>query len=228
MHDFRDHFIFYNEAEEELIFPVDNTCKKRKQISEDIHSCITRYKNVAAGEVEIPIRFYFSDVLDNIIFTNPQYLVNLVTSIIRASFVDSAKYKIFEDCTPYPGWNQQLRHGGIFESKLLDALQDLLFVEGLFTKDDFLALMAHLCIISPLNNVTSVTSNQQYFIPAVLPYSHVTKEEKKCFMKTCQPMVLQFRNRVVPQVSDIIILFITLHLLFVIGSFLCYCSSFAK
>ena len=109
LHEFRDHFIFYNKSEDELIFLVDNAHKEaRKQIFEDIHSRITRYKNVAAGEVEIPIRFYFPDVLDNIIFTNPQYLVNLVTIIFRASFVDPAKYKIFEDCAPYPGWNQQL------------------------------------------------------------------------------------------------------------------------
>ena len=259
LHEFRDHFIFYNELEDEFIFPVDNTCKwNRKQISEDIRSRITSYENVAA-KVEIPIRWYvfelrlkevaekvdhgmvslnrcieigqelkmkafdtthcveylnslslvlyFPDVNDNVIFTNPQYLVNLVTSIIRASFVDPVKYKIFKDCAPYPGWNQQLRHKGIFESKLIDALVNVQFVEGLFTKDSFLELMAHLCIVSPLKNLTETTSTsstQQYFIPAVLPSSHITEEEKKSFKKTCQPMVLQFENKVVPQVSYVI------------------------
>ena len=260
LHEFRDHFIFYNESEDELIFPVDNTCKRnRKEISEDIRSRITSYENVAA-EIEIPIRWYvfelrlkevaekvdhgmvslnrcieigqelkmkafdttlcveylnslslvlyFPDVNDNVIFTNPQYLVNLVTSIIRASFVDPVKCKIFKDCAPYPGWNQQLRHKGIFESKLLDALVNVQFVESLFTKDNFLELLAHLCIVSPLKNLTDTmptSSTQQYFIPAVLPSSHITKEEKKRFMKTCQPMVLQFENKVVPQVSYVIL-----------------------
>ena len=256
LHEFRDHFIFYNESEDELIFPVDNTCKwNRKQISEDIRSRITSYENVAA-EVEIPIRWYvfelrlkevaekmdhgivslsrcieigqelkmkafdtthcveylnylslvlyFPDVNDNVIFTNPQYLVNLVTSIIRASFVDPVKCKIIKDCAPYPGWNQQLRHKGIFESKLLDALVNVQFVEGLFTKENFLELMAHLCIVSPLTETMSTSSTQQYFIPAVLPSSHITEEEKKRFKKTCQPMVLQFENKVVPQVSYVI------------------------
>ena len=259
LHEFRDHFIFYNESEDELIFPVDNTCKRnRKQISEDIRSRITSYENIAA-EIEIPIRWYvfelrmkevaekvdhgmvslnscmeigqelkmkasdttlcieylnslslvlyFPDVIDNVIFTNPQYLLNLVTSIITASFVDPVKCKIFKDCAPYPGWNQQLRHKGIFESKLLDALLNVQFVEGLFTKDNFLELMAHLCIISPLRNLTEATSTsstQQYFIPAVLPSTHITGEEKKHFKKTCHPMVLQFENKVVPQVSDVI------------------------
>ena len=254
--EFRDHFIFYNESENELIFPVDNMCWwYREQISKDIRKRITSYKNVAA-EVEIPIRWYFfelrlkevaermdhgmvsikrcmevgeelkmkasdtilcieylnslslvlyfPDILDNVIFTNPQYLVNLVTSIIRASFVDPAKYNIFKDCALYPGWVQQLQQKGIFESKLLDALNNLEFVEGLFTKDNFLELMAHLCIVSPLTETTSTSSTQQYFIPAVLPSSHVTEEEKKRFMKTCQPLVLQFENKVVPQVSDVI------------------------
>ena len=256
LHEFRDHFIFYNESEDELIFPVDNTCKwNRKQISEDIRSRITSYENVAA-EVEIPIRWYvfelrlkevaekmdhgivslsrcieigqelkmkafdtthcveylnylslvlyFPDVNDNVIFTNPQYLVNLVTSIIRASFVDPVKCKIFKDCAPYPGWNQQLRHKGIFESKLLDALVNVQFVEGLFTKENFLELIAHLCIVSPITETTSTSSTQKYFIPAVLPSSHITEEEKKRFKKTCQPMVLQFENKVVPQVSYVI------------------------
>ena len=254
--EFRDHFIFYNESENELIFPVDNMCWwYREQISKDIRKRITSYKNVAA-EVEIPIRWYFfelrlkevaermdhgmvsinrcmevgeelkmkasdtilcieylnslslvlyfPDILDNVIFTNPQYLVNLVTSIIRASFVDPAKYNIFKDCALYPGWIQQLQQKGIFESKLLDALNNLEFVEGLFTKDNFLQLMAHLCIVSPLTETTSISSTQQYFIPAVLPSSHITEEEKKRFMKTCQPLVLQFENKVVPQVSDVI------------------------
>ena len=147
---------------------------------------------------------YFPDVNDDVIFTNPQYLVNLVTSIIRASFVDPVKCKIFKDCAPYPGWNQQLRHKGVFESKLLDALVNVQFVEGLFTKENFLELMAHLCIVSPLTETTSTSSTQQYFIPAVLPSSHITEEEKKRFKKTCQPMVLQFEKKVVPQVSYVI------------------------
>ena len=249
LHEFRDHLIFYNESEDQLIFPVDNTSNlwNKNQIYEDICKCITSYKNVTA-EVEIPIRWYFfesclkkvaekvdhgivplsrcleigqelkmkasdttlcieylnlslvlyfPDVLDNVVFTNPQYLVTLVTSIIRASCVDPVKCKIFKDCAPYPGWNQQLRHKGIFESKLPDALQDLKFVEGLFTKDNFLALMEHLCIISPLND-------QQYFIPAALPISHISEEEKKYFKKASQPMLLQFESKVVPQVSDVI------------------------
>ena len=283
LEDFRDHLIFYNEAEDELIFPVDNTCFwNREKKSEDIRKRITSYENVAA-EVEIPIRWYvfelhlkevaekvdhgivslnscmdigqevkmkasdtrlcieylnslslvlyFPDVIDNVIFTNPQYLVNLVTSIIRASFVDPVKCKIFKDCAPYPGWNQQLRQKGIFESNLLDALLNVQFVEGLFTKDNFLELMAHLCIISPLKNVMDTiptSSTQQYFIPAVLPSSHVTEEEKKCFKKTCQPMVLQFQNKVVPQVSYVINVTHKSTFIVVIGRFPCYCSSFTK
>ena len=281
--DFRDHFIFYNESENELIFPVDNKCWwNREEISKDIRKRITSYENVAA-EIEIPIRWYvfeirlkevakevdhgmvslhrcigigqelkmkasdtilcikylnslslvlyFPDVLDNIIFTNPQYLVNLVSCIIRASFIDPAKYHIFKDCAPYQGWNIQLREKGTFESKLLDALQNVEFVEGLFTKDNFLELMAHLCIISPLNNLTETTHTsltQQYFIPAVLPSTHITEEEKERFKKTCQPVVLQFENKVVPQVSYIINITHTSTIIVVIGCVPCYCSSFTK
>ena len=150
---------------------------------------------------------YFPDIIDSIIFTNTQYLVYLVTSIIRSLFVDPLKYNIFKNCAPYPGWNQQLRQKCIFESKLLNALKNFEFIEGLFTKDNFLELMAHLCIISSLMNPKEFvhsTSTQQYFIPTVLPSSHITEEEKKHFNRTCQPIVLQFKNKVVPQVSYVI------------------------
>ena len=143
---------------------------------------------------------YFSDVIDHVIFTNPQYLVNLVTNIIRASFVDPQKCMLFKDCAPKPGWNQKLRKEGVFESQLLDAM-NLDFVDGLFSKDDFLLLMEHLLIISPLKNENASPSSKQYFMPVVLPCSRISHEEKTCYTQTCQPMVLQFENKIVPQVS---------------------------
>ena len=132
-----------------------------------------------------------------------------------------------KDCAPYQGWNIQLQEKGIFESKLLDALQNVEFVEGLFT---FLELIAHLCIIIPLNNLTETThtSLTQNFIPAVLPSSHITDKEKERFKKTCQPMVLQFENKVVPQVSYIINVSHNSTIIVVIGCVPCYCSSFTK
>ena len=43
--EFRNHFIFNNESEDELIFPVNNMCLwNREQISEDIHKRITSTK----------------------------------------------------------------------------------------------------------------------------------------------------------------------------------------
>ena len=55
--EFRDHLIFFNEATEELTFPVNNTCSKnREQLSADIRSRIMQHD--LGFRVDIPIRWY--------------------------------------------------------------------------------------------------------------------------------------------------------------------------
>ena len=164
---------------------------------------------------------YFPEVVEKVIFTNPQYLVDLVSKLILASFVDSQKCNIFKSTSFLSvNWYRKLHEEGIFDSDLIDAL-DLNFVDGLFTKKDFLLLMEHLLILSPLKD----DKLQQYFIPVALKGCQVEEDVKSRFTKTCQPLLLQFENGILPQVSrNINHTFIIL----LLGCFFGHCGSSFK
>ena len=149
---------------------------------------------------------YFPQVLHQVIFTNPQYLLDMLSALISISFVK---------CYLPPGIQSQLREKGIFEDTLLDELatltcEDLLsdelilensslgkaattmsFAPPLFTKKEFLKLLIYLRIVAPI-------SSTSYFIPVVLPVKEKTKKDLP--NSDIEPMILQFKCRVVPQV----------------------------
>ena len=55
---YKDQLIFYNEAEQELIFPVNNMClENRENLSSHIRTYVTGHKK-AVIEKEVPIRWY--------------------------------------------------------------------------------------------------------------------------------------------------------------------------
>ena len=126
---------------------------------------------------------YFPKVLPNVIFSDFQYLLDMLSNLISISFVN---YSLT------PGAQIKLRDEGIFEDSLLDELPTLNFVPLHFTKTEFLKLLKYLCIIAPI-------SSTQYFIPVVLS----VKEKKKEKLKNddIEPMIVKFQNGVVPQVN---------------------------
>ena len=86
---------------------------------------------------------YFPLVLPDVIFTNPQYLLDMLSALIQVSFVDS-----FEDILP-EGQSLQLEsqhifhEDEIFDSYLLNKLC-LSFVSPLFSEEKFLKLHQYL------------------------------------------------------------------------------------
>ena len=61
--EFLDLFIFYNRDSNELIFPVDNLCRRNRQkISADIRSCLLCSRSDINFNVKIPIRWYVFDL----------------------------------------------------------------------------------------------------------------------------------------------------------------------
>ena len=126
---------------------------------------------------------YFPKVLPNVIFSDFQYLLDMLSNLISISFVN---YSLT------PGAQIKLRDEGIFEDSLLDELPMLNFVPLHFTKTEFLKLLKYLCIVAPI-------SPTQYFIPVVLS----VKEKKKEKLKNddIEPMIVKFQNGVVPQVN---------------------------
>ena len=141
---------------------------------------------------------YFPNVLEQVIFTNPQYLLDMLSTLISISFVN---YHL------PPGVQRKLQQKGIFEDSLLDELANLTyknsrdeqtitqnFVPPLFTKKEFLKLLMYFRIVARI-------SLTEYFIPTVLP----VKEKKRTELPSSdtEPLVLHFKCGVVPQVRII-------------------------
>ena len=131
---------------------------------------------------------FFPKVIPNVIFTNPQYLLDMLSALIRFSFVDS-----LEDILPtnqcLEGDAQRIFHeDGVFDSSLLCKLC-LHFVSPLFSEENFLKLLQYLRIVAPLS---TMETKKQYFMPVVLPPYQVTEEDTSQFVKSCDPMICYF------------------------------------
>ena len=88
------------------------------------------------------------------------------------------------------------REDGIFDIYLLNKLR-LPFVSPLFSEEKFLILLQYLCIIAP---IFSANLPQRYFMPVVLPPHQMTDKHIAVFKATCDPMIVTFETKVVPQV----------------------------
>ena len=243
---YKDQLIFYNEAEQELIFPVNNMClENRNELSSRIRTYVTGHKK-AVIKKEVPIRWYVleSNVKEegdneghgivrqarcedigqtlgmskqqifgavsffkslsvflhfescsHLVFTNPQYFLDALTSLIRVSFVDFPEMLFKEGMMLPPDAHRRLQHEGLFSDDLLD-LVSIKFVPGLFEKADLLHLLSDLCIIAKVQRDNAT----YYFIPSALPPKQLDIREKRKFCKTCEPLILSFQHEVVPQV----------------------------
>ena len=145
---------------------------------------------------------YFPIVLPNVIFTNPQYLLDMLSSLIRVSFIDSLEDILHEGKSIAPDTQRAFREFGIFDESLLDNIC-LPFVSSLFTKHAFLMLLRYLRIITPLSTTDGI---KRYFMPVVLPPQQAKEKDIVLFQQKCDPMIIRFRNKVVPQVNNVNIL----------------------
>ena len=131
---------------------------------------------------------YFKS-LPNVIFTDPQYLLDILSNVISVSFIPH--------CYLPPGVQDRLKTKGIFKDTLLDELKSIRFVPSLFEKHDFLRLLTDLCIVAP---TYTCTSYMEYFIPVVLPEKEKDREELKHGI--VEPLLIKFDIGVVPQVNQ--------------------------
>ena len=252
LNEFRECLIFYDNCNEELIFPVNNLLKKdREKVSASIRQSLTRRD--MGIPVQIPMRWYifemrvlqeatkqsyglvsltfclqvgakmcmneaavksclehlnsfnliiyFSKVLNHIIFTNPQYLIDMVSKLISVSFVRNERIarRLYQGL--HANQYRSLRQDGLFDDTLLDQI-NLPFHENLFTKEHFLQLLQNLLLISPVQHQSLCQSRKstQYFMPLVLPFVSVSDDVKCNHVKTCQPIIILFKKEIVPQV----------------------------
>ena len=145
---------------------------------------------------------YFPIVLRNVIFTNPQYLLDMLSALIRVSFVDSLEDILLKGKSIALDTQRAFREFGVFEESLLDSVC-LPFVCSVFTKHAFLMLLRYLHIITPLSTTDDV---KRYFMPVVLPPQQANDKDIVLFQRKCDPMIITFRSKVVPQVSNVIVL----------------------
>ena len=150
---------------------------------------------------------YFPIVLRNVIFTNPQYLLDMLSALIRVSFVDHLEDILLEGKSITPDTQRAFREFGVFDESLLDNVC-LPFVSSLFTKNAFLMLLHYLHIITPLSTTDGV---KRYFMPVVLPPQQAEEKDIVHFQRKCDPMIITFRSKVVPQVSDVTVLQLNNH-----------------
>ena len=243
---YKDQLIFYNQAKQQLIIPVDNMkIQNRESLSSVIRTYITGHKK-AVVKRKTPIRWYVleSNIKDesnqvshgimsrahceeigvklgmtraqisraiqffksfsvflhfesysHLVFTNPQYFLDALSSIIRVSFVDFPEKVLQKGKVLPPNVHQRLRDEGLFTDDFLD-LVSIQFAQGLFEKSDLLRLLCDLCIIAEVQH----SDKLYYFIPSALSPKQLTLEEKKKIAISCEPLVLSFDQGVVPQV----------------------------
>ena len=139
--------------------------------------------------------FLYFPVLPHVVFTNPQYLLDMVTSLVRVSFIDYPKELLTRGLVLPPDTQRELIRKGLFSEELLLYLS-LEFFPNLFTKRHLIDLLQYLFIIAPVKESTPFL----FFLPSGLPICCLSEKEKKKFAQSCEPLLLCFKHKVIPQV----------------------------
>ena len=129
---------------------------------------------------DLTICLYFHQVLPNIVFLSPECLFNKLSEIIAVSLGEHSD--LFQQAVI-----DRLLFEGTFDITLFDSLPDG-FIKDLFTVNDFLRLMKHLLVITPLSD------GKHFFIPCVLR----THDNPMDDLEDCEvePVVLKWKDAV--------------------------------
>ena len=139
----------------------------------------------------------------NVVFTDPQFLIECLSKIVQVSFVD---YRKLQKILP-KGFSlskkaaDSLKKDGIFDESLLDNLE-LTFIPGLFSKSNLLNLLQHFNVIS-LIEADGANDDRQYFMPILLPPERLTEEQKARLKEKHNPLQITFKDIVFSKVSFI-------------------------
>ena len=162
------------------------------QIGNDINMDKNDVKSALMYYHDLTIYLYFPGVLDNVVFLNPQPLLNKLTQLISISFSGTAKYLERQGYIIPDHADVNLKEKGVFSQELLTKWNYLSqgFLDDLFSAEDFLKLMEHLFIVSPLPNEPG--KPQEYFLPCVLPMATPTDLDnlRGYFNNEVDPLVL--------------------------------------
>lgn len=108
---------------------------------------------------EIAVLFFFPEVLEGVIFTNPQVLLDKVTELVEK--IHSLRKCDGSGPCPFSGEWQAFRDHALFTLEFLHNFQKH-YVAGLFTPTELVKLFRRLLIVAQF-------SSTEYLMPALLP-----------------------------------------------------------
>uniref|UniRef100_A0A1X7SMU2 Uncharacterized protein n=1 Tax=Amphimedon queenslandica TaxID=400682 RepID=A0A1X7SMU2_AMPQE len=129
---------------------------------------------------------YYPNIIPHAVFTNPQFLIDSLSNIVRVSFVDDLQQILPEGVSSSDEAVQSLKRDGVLDESLLDSLGQI-FIANLFSKSDLISLLQHFRIISP---VTTASNTTKYFIPILLPTERLTGNQRAIFGASIDPLVI--------------------------------------
>ena len=141
---------------------------------------------------------YYSNLLPHVVFTNPQFLVESLSNIVRVSFVKDLHLILPKGVSLSDDVVQFLKRDGIFDTSLLNSL-GLKFFPNLFSESDLLLLLQHFRVISIIKAASEIP---QYFIPILLPAEHLPEDQKLKFRQKIDPLFVTFGSNIVLHVSQ--------------------------
>ena len=141
---------------------------------------------------------YYRHLLPHVVFTDPQFLVESLSNIVRVSFVKDLCLILPKGVSLSVDVVQSLKIDGIFDRSLLSSL-GLKFFPNLFSESDLLLLLQHFRVISIIKAASEIP---RYFIPILLPTERLPEEQKLKFRQKIDPLLVTFGSNIVLHVSQ--------------------------
>ena len=138
----------------------------------------------------VSVIFYLPQFLPNIVFVSPQPLIGLLSKLVSASFVKISV--VFNNFCLTKHQATQLQRNGLFSKDLLYQLSSS-SAFNYFTIDQYIQLLKHLLVITPIDDIDDPT----YFIPSVLPTVPLTEIQKCSFLREgdADPFIIMWEKK---------------------------------
>ena len=114
---------------------------------------------------DVNLIMYFRAVLPDIVFCDPQLLLNKVSQLIEFSFYLNSSKTIQIPAGLTFGMQRRLAEQGTFAPEFLDVNSDG-YIAGVFSSSDLLKLLEHLLLVA---EIKEVGTPDEYFMPSLLP-----------------------------------------------------------
>ena len=133
---------------------------------------------------DLNVCLYYPNVLPDVVFTSPHYLFEKISDTLAVSMGNNEELLDMKT-------REQLKKEGILKKSMLTRLFSSGFDDDLFSVDQFLELMQHLYVISPLPEA------DRYFMPCVLKADKdPLKKIPHSAEEPLQPLLLSWKNAV--------------------------------